>query len=141
MIAIWKYVLWIRNVSIVFKITSYTKVSSHKLKMSDLTRLLYYDWFPKPHTNIFTLTVSQCLFGLKKNLSTINAPPGVQGVSKNHIFFKKWNCFSFALRLPPKDTNFKNHQNWRKNVKKTLFSLTFSNLLHFGGNISAPNLK
>ena len=52
----------------------------------------------------------------KKILSTIDAPPGVPGVSKNHIFFYKWNCFPFALRLPPKDTNFKNHQNWRKNV-------------------------
>ena len=70
-----------------------------------------------------------------------SAPRGPRGVKKLDFFFHKWNCFPFALRLPPKDTNFKNHQNWRKNVKKTLFSLTFLNLIHFGGNISAPNLK
>ena len=29
----------------------------------------------------------------------------------------------------------------KKNVKKTLFSWSISNILKFGGNISAPNLK
>ena len=51
-----------------------------------------------------------------------SAPRGPRGVKKSDFFFHKWNCFPFALRLPPKDTNFRNHQNWRKNVKKTLFS-------------------
>ena len=30
---------------------------SHELKMSDLTRLLYHVWFPKPHAHICALTV------------------------------------------------------------------------------------
>ena len=34
----------------------------------------------------------------------------------SHFFTNK-----SVFLLPQKDTNFKNHQNWRKNVKKTLF--------------------
>ena len=60
--------------------------------------------------------------------------PGVPGVSKNQIFFfHKWNCFPFSLRLPPKDTNFKNHQNWRKDVKKTLVFFDFFKSSSFWG--------
>ena len=67
--------------------------------------------------------LSQWLFGLKKNsIHYWHAPRGPRGVKKSYFIFYKWNCFPFALRLPQKDINFKNHQNWRKNVKKTLFS-------------------
>ena len=69
--------------------------------------------------------LTQWLLGLKNFLSTIDALPGVPGVSKNHIFFYKWNCFPFALTLPLKDTNFKNHQNWRKKCQKNPVFLDF----------------
>ena len=51
-------------------------------------------------------------------------PQGSQGCQKI-TFFYKWKCFPFALRLPPKDTNFKNHQNWRKKCQKTPVFLDF----------------
>ena len=50
---------------------------------------------------------------------------GSQGGQKITFFSYKWNCFPFALTLPPKDTNFKNHQSWRNNVKKPCFLTLF----------------
>ena len=47
----------------------------------------------------------------KKFFSLLTRPKGSQGCQKFTFFFYKRNCFHFALRLPPKDTNFKNHQN------------------------------
>ena len=35
----------------------------------------------------------------KKILSTIDAPPGVPGVSKNHIFFLQMKVFSFCAKI------------------------------------------
>ena len=51
--------------------------------------LFFFFHFRTQCPNVYT-TLQQWahwLFGLKKNLSTINAPPGVPGVLKNHIFF------------------------------------------------------
>ena len=80
------------------------------------------------------------LFGPQKiSFHYWRAPRGPRGVKNHILFFLKWNCFPFALRLPLKDTNFKNYQNWRKNVKKN--PVSFSNILQFGGNLSAPNLN
>jgi hypothetical protein len=60
-----------------------------------------------------------------KYFPLLTCPQGSQGCQKITFFFHKWNCFPFALRLPPKDTNYKNHQNWIKNVKKTPVFLDF----------------
>ena len=38
----------------------------------------------------------------KKILSTIDPPPGVPGVSKNHIFFSQMKVFSFCAKIAPK---------------------------------------
>merc|ERR1712051_7632 len=38
----------------------------------------------------------------KKNLSTIDAPPGVPGVSKNQIFFLQMKMFSFCAKIAPR---------------------------------------
>ena len=38
------------------------------------------------------------------------------------FFFHKWNCFSFALRLPSKCRNCKKLSKLKKNHQKTLFS-------------------
>ena len=46
-----------------------------------------------------------------------------------------------ALLLPPKGIKFEKSSKLKKNVKKTLFSLSISNILQLGGNICAPNLK
>ena len=59
------------------------------------------------------------------------APRGPKGVKKS-LFFYKWNCFLFALRLPPKDTNFKNHQNWRKMSKEPCFLGLFQKFFNLG---------
>ena len=50
------------NVSMygVLDITSDTKVPRHESKTSDLTRLFYHAWFPKPHTHISTLKYQHC---------------------------------------------------------------------------------
>ena len=45
---------------------------------------------------------SQWLFGPEKILSTIDPPPGVPGVSKNHIFFPQMKVFSFCAKIAPK---------------------------------------
>ena len=67
---------------------------------------------------------AQWLFGLKKIHSTIDAPPGFRGVSKNHIFYKR-NCFNFAKRLPPQRHKLqkpsKLKKKWQKK-KKSVFS-------------------
>ena len=83
---------------------------------------------------------------IKTNLKThisplLTRPQGSQGCQKIRFFFHKWNCFPFALRLPSKCRNCKKLSKLKKNHQKTLFSWTFSNILQFGGNISAPNLK
>jgi hypothetical protein len=46
-----------------------------------------------------------------------------------------------VLRLTQKGRNFENLSKLKKNVKKALFSYTLSNILQFGVNSSAPNLK
>ena len=56
----------------VLEITSDTKVSSHESKTSDLTRLLYHAWFPKPHTHISALTVLALLKNTNKWQETTN---------------------------------------------------------------------
>ena len=56
----------------VLEITSDTKVSSHESKTSDLTRLLYHAWFPKPHTHISALTVLALLKNTNKQKETTN---------------------------------------------------------------------
>ena len=76
---------------------------------------------PPPPSDFWT--VPQWLFGLKNNsFQYWSTPRGPRGVKKSHFFFYIWNCSPFALRLPPRGINFKNRKNWRKNVKKTLFS-------------------
>ena len=62
--------------------------------------------------SLFTLAV----WTPKNFFPLLTRPQGSQGCQKITFFFYKWNCCPFALRLPLKDTNFKNHQNWRKNV-------------------------
>ena len=46
----------------------------------------------------------------KNILSTIDPPPGVPGVSKNHIFFSQMKVFSFCAKIAPK----------RHKLKKTI---------------------
>ena len=41
----------------------------------------------KLYSKLVIVAMSQWLFGLKKIISTIDAPPGVPVVSKNHIYF------------------------------------------------------
>ena len=66
---------------------------------------------------------SQLLFGPKKILSTIEPPPGVPGVSKNHIFFSQMKVLSFCAKIAPKRHKLKKTIIIEKeNVKKTLFS-------------------
>ena len=66
--------------------------------------------------------------------------PGVPGVSKNQ-FFLHIKLLSFCANIAPKRHKLRKTIKIEKNVKKPLFSESILNLLHFGGNISAPNLK
>ena len=68
------------------------------------------------------------------------APRGPRGVKKSEFFLQK-NVEFFPLELPQKGTNFKKLSKLKTNVKKTLFSESILNMLQFGGNICAPNLK
>jgi len=56
-----------------------------------------------------SITHSGCL-DPKNILSTIDPPPGVPGVSKNHIFFSQMKVFSFCAKIAPK----------RHKLKKTI---------------------
>ena len=44
----------------------------HESKTSDLTRLLYHAWFPKPHTHISALTALALLKTTNKRYETTN---------------------------------------------------------------------
>ena len=69
-------------------------------------------------------------------------PQGSQGCQKIRFFFSQMKLFSFCAKIAPKRHKLQKSSKLKKRCqKKTLFSLTFSNLLHFEGNISAPNLK
>ena len=50
----------------VLEITSDKKVSRSELKTSDLTRLLYHIWFPKPHIHISIIAVLASLKNICK---------------------------------------------------------------------------
>ena len=72
----------------------------------------------------------------------LDPSPGVPGVSKNRIIFSQIKLLSFCANIAPKRHKLKKTiKIEKKNVAKPLFSENISNLLHFGGNISAPNLK
>jgi hypothetical protein len=68
----------------------------------------------------------------------MDAPPGVPGVSKNEIFFVEIKLLSSCAKIDPKRQNL---SKLKKTYQKTLFSYTFLNILQFGVNLSAPNLK
>ena len=66
-------ILWSRKCEDgVLEITSDTKVSSHESRASDMTRLLYHVWYPKPHTHISALTVLALLKNTNKGKETTN---------------------------------------------------------------------
>ena len=68
----------------------------------------------------------------KKILSTIDAPPGVPGVSKNHIFFSQMKVFSFCAKIAPNRHKLKNPsklKNIQKCLRKQGFFDIFSSIL------------
>ena len=74
--------------------------------------------------------------------STIDAPPGVPGVSNNQNFFLQIKLLNSCARIDPKRQNFENVSKLKKKTcQKTLFSYTYLNILQFGVNLSAPDLK
>ena len=74
----------------VLEITSDTKVLlSHESKTSDLTRLLYHAWFPKPHTHISALTALALLKTTNKRYETTNVMRYLSERNENdETFFK-----------------------------------------------------
>ena len=67
------------------------------------------DFRSQSRKDICSLKHSGCL-DPKNILSTIDPPPGVPGVSKNHIFFSQMKVFSFCAKIAPK----------RHKLKKTI---------------------
>ena len=84
----------------VLEITSDTKVSSHESKTSDLTRLLYHAWFPKPHIHISALTFNpSSVFATSQfcgtELSVDKKNFQLRSISKfRHIIWWRWCCWS-----------------------------------------------
>ena len=70
-----------------------------------------------------------------------SAPRGPRGVKRCAWIHLTCHLRFGALILPQKGTNFEKPSKLEKNVKKHLFFQTFSNIVQFGGIISAPNLK
>ena len=75
---------------------------------------------------------SGCL-DLKKILSTIDPPPGVPGVSKNHIFFLQIKVFSFCAKIAPKRHKLKKTIRIEEKMsKKPCFLRHFRIFFNFG---------
>ena len=109
-----------------------------------MQRIIYLVGMPRSHKNLsssshFTIVALKTLSTWQTaGLDTIfvqiyiDPPPGVPFINKT----------VFALILPQKGTNFIKPSKLKKKCKKKpLFSESILNLLHFGCNISAPNLK
>ena len=87
---------------------------------------------------IFTQPV-QTLFLFK---SIWTRSQGSQGCQKIRISFLQIKLLSLCAKIALKRHKLqKTVRIEKKNVKKTLFYQSILNILQFGGNISAPNLK
>ena len=64
-----------------------------------------------------SLQISQWLFRLKKILSTIDAPPGVPGVLKNHIFLQM-KQFSVCAKIALKKHKLQKPSKLKKTCQK-----------------------
>ena len=67
--------------------------------------------------SILSLQISQWLFRLKKILSTIDAPPGVPGVLKNHIFLQM-KQFSVCAKIALKKHKLQKPSTLKKTCQK-----------------------
>ena len=61
----------------------------------------------------------------KKFLSTIDAPPGVPGVSKNHIFFLQMKLLSFCAKIASKRHKLQKPSKLKKKCQKNPVFLDF----------------
>ena len=72
--------------------------------------------------------------------STIDAPPGVPGVSKNKIFLQI-KLLSSCAKIDPKLQKLQKTFKIENRCQKTMFSYTFSNTPQIGLNISSPKYQ
>ena len=75
--------------------------SKNSLQVFQITPGPWLERFFRFGKNMHEPNHSGCL-DPKKFLSAIDAPPGVPGMSKNHIFFSQMKLFSFCAKIAPK---------------------------------------
>ena len=81
----------------------FQKLTCHKMtELWHVSDLLLADSLLLSFTFLFQIIRHSGCLDPKKNLSTIDPPPGVPGVSKNHIFFSQMKLFSFCAKIAPK---------------------------------------
>ena len=71
----------------------------------------------------------------------LTRPQGSQGCQKIRIIFLQIKVLSSCAKIAQKRHKLQKSSKLKEKCQKTLFSQTFSNILQFGGNLSAPNLK
>ena len=105
------------------------------ISIFDQRSRLCYTFNTKPDFESRMIYRKQCW--LQSDILILSVDPG-QNI---RIFFLQLKLVSFCARIGPKGTNFQKLSKLKKKCQKTLFSQSISNILQFGGNISAPNLK